>query len=93
MSPQVALDDALPATLQVTAFDPILAAAGITNLHVIGMDMSNPSNVTAISVASDGSSAVFPYPRQSNGLPLPAGAYITTITTDPSGSPHTTNGT
>jgi YVTN family beta-propeller protein len=92
MSPQVALDDALPATLQVTAFDPILAAAGITNLHVIGMDMSNPSNVTAISVASDGSSAVFPYPRQSNGLPLPAGAYITTITTDPSGSPQTTNG-
>jgi len=92
MSPQLVLDDALPATMQVTAFDPIQAAPGITNLHVFGTDLSNLANVSAISVASDGSSAVFPYPRQSNGLPLPAGAYITTITTDPSGSPQTTNG-
>lgn len=92
VSPQFILDDAIPTTLQVAAFDPISAAPSITNLHIFGTNLSNPANLSAISVASDGSSAVFPYPRQSNGSSLPSGAYITTITTDPSGSPQTTNG-
>jgi YVTN family beta-propeller protein len=91
-SPQFVLDDALPSTIQVHAFSPINAAAAITNLHLFSMSLTNPANVTAESVASDGSSAVFPYPLAADGMALPAGPYITTITTDPTGSPQTTNG-
>jgi hypothetical protein len=92
VSPQFVLDDALPPTLTVAAFDPILASASITNLHVIGTDLSNPANVSAQSVAAGGMSATFPYPRQSNGSSLAAGAYITTVTTDPAIGAQTTNG-
>lgn len=92
VSPQFVLDDALPSTIQVHAFSPINAAPSITNLHVYSTSFSNPANVTAESVASDGSSAVFPYPTASSGAALPAGAYITTITTDPAGESQTTNG-
>jgi hypothetical protein len=92
VSPQLVLDDALPSTLQVQAFSPIYAAAGITNLHLFSMSLTNPANVTAQSVASDGSSAVFPYPTAPDGTTLPAGPYITTITTDPPGASQTTNG-
>ncbi len=92
VSPQVVLDDALPATLRVSAFVPINAAASITNLRLFSTSLTNPANVTAQSVAADGSSAVFPYPRDSSGHSLPSGAYITTITTDPVGTDQTTNG-
>jgi YVTN family beta-propeller protein len=92
VSPQIALDNALPPTIQVHAFSPISAAANITNLRLFSMSLTNPANVTAESVASDGSSAVFPYPTAVNGAALPAGPYIATITTDPVGEPQTTNG-
>jgi DNA-binding beta-propeller fold protein YncE len=92
VSPQFVLDNALPATIQVAAFSPIDAAASITNLHVYSMSFTNPANVTAESVASGGGSAVFPYPTAAGGAALPAGAYITTITTDPVGGSQTTNG-
>jgi YVTN family beta-propeller protein len=92
VNPQFVLDDQLPATIQVHAFAPINAASSITSLHLYSTSFSNPANVTAQSVASDGSSAVFPYPKAANGAALPAGAYITTITTDPAGGNQTTNG-
>ncbi len=92
MSPQFVLDDALPSTIRVHAFSPINAAVSITNLRLFSMSLTNPANVTALSVASDGSSATFPYPMASNGGALPAGPYITTITTDPPGENQTTNG-
>ena len=92
VSPQFVLDDALPTSIQVSAFSPINAAASITNLRLFSMNLTNPTNLTAISVASDGSSAVFPYPTNSDGSALPAGPYITTITTDPPGGSQTTNG-
>lgn len=92
VSPQFVLDDALPATVQVHAFSPIYAAASITNLRLFSMSLTNPANVAALSVASDGSSAIFPYPTNPGGTPLPAGPYITTITTDPPGADQTTNG-
>jgi YVTN family beta-propeller protein len=92
VSPQFVLDDAIPATISVASFLPIQAANSITNLRVFDTNLTNPANVTAISVGPNGSSATFPYPTQSNGASLPAGAYITTITTDPSNGPQTTNG-
>jgi hypothetical protein len=92
VNPQFVFDDALPSTIQVSAFSPINAASSITNLRLFSMSLTNPANVTAESVASDGSSAIFPYPKSANGTALPAGPYITTITTDPAGEPQTTNG-
>ncbi len=92
VNPQFVLDDALPSTIQVSAFSSINAATSITNLHLYSMSLTNPANVTASSVASDGSNAVFPFPTTASGAALPAGPYITTITTDPVGGPQTTNG-
>lgn len=92
VTPQVVLDDALPSTIQVHAFSPISAVASVTHLRLFSMSLTNPANVTAISVATDGSNAVFPYPRSSSGSSLPAGPYLTTITTDPQGEAQTTNG-
>jgi len=92
VTPQFVLDDALPSTIQVHAFSTITAAASITNLRLFSMSLTNPANVAAESVASDGSSAIFPYPKASSGAALPAGPYITTITTDPVGGAQTTNG-
>lgn len=86
VSPQFALDNALPASIQVHAFQPISAAASDTQLNVYNMAFANPATLTAESVASDGSSATFPYPKG-----LSAGAYITTITTG-TGTSATTNG-
>ncbi len=92
VSPQVVLDNELPSTVQVAAFSQINAEASITHLRLFSMSLTNPANVTAESVALDGGSAVFPYPTASSGASLPAGAYITTITTDPLGEAQTTNG-
>ncbi|MGD0832091.1 MAG: hypothetical protein ABR907_14200 [Terracidiphilus sp.] len=94
VNPQVVLDNELPATVRVAAFSPVYFASD-TNLRLFSMSLTNPANVTAESVASDYSSATFPYPTASNGAPLPAGAYIAVITTDPqfpSGTAQTTNG-
>jgi YVTN family beta-propeller protein len=86
VSPQFALDNALPSTIQVHAFSPIETAAAATQLHIYNMSFANPATMTAESVASGGVSATFPYPQG-----LPAGAYITTITTG-TGTDLTTNG-
>ncbi len=82
----------IPPTVTVHAFSAINAPASITNLRVISTSFTNPATATALSVSPDGSSAIFPYPMQSGGAPLDAGAYITTITTDPAGGNQTTNG-
>ena len=86
VSPQFALDNAFPSTIQVHAFSPIEAAASATKLNIYNTSFANPATMTAESVASGGSSATFPYPTG-----LPAGAYITTITTG-TGISLTTNG-
>lgn len=92
VNPQVVLDDALPASVQVSSFSPINASASITHLRLFSTSLSNPANMTASSVASDGSSAVFPYPTAAGGGSLPAGGYLATITTDPANADQTTNG-
>jgi hypothetical protein len=92
MVPQFSLDDATPATMQVVATLPITAPSSITNLRVLGTDFSNPATVTATSVAGNGASALFTYPRQSNGTSLPSGVYIAMLTTDPTSGPQTSNG-
>ncbi|WP_424170111.1 YncE family protein [Terracidiphilus sp.] len=86
VSPQFALDNALPSTIQVHAFSPIQTAAAATQLNIYNTSFANPATMTADSIASGGASATFPYPTS-----LPAGAYITTITTG-SGTSLTTNG-
>jgi hypothetical protein len=92
VSPQFVLDDAIPATIQVAAFSPIQSGPSLTNLRVFATDFSNPAIVTATSIGANSMSATFPYPTQSNGLSLPAGAYITSMTTDPASGQQTTNG-
>jgi len=92
VNPQFVLDNELPSTVTVSAFSPISAAASITNLRVFSMGLANPATVSAVSIASNGLSATFPYPTGTGGTALPAGPYITTITTDPVGGTQTTNG-
>jgi DNA-binding beta-propeller fold protein YncE len=92
VNPQFVLDNALPDTVRVSSISPITADASNVNLRVFSTSLTNPTNVTAYSVASDGMSAVFPYPRASNGGSIAPGAYITTTTSDVPGSNQETNG-
>jgi YVTN family beta-propeller protein len=86
VNPQFALDDQLPTSIHVSAFDAINAGPSATTLNVFSTSLATVAQPTATSVDSNGMGAQFPYPS------LPAGAYITTITTSVPGSPTTTNG-
>lgn len=76
------LDDALPPTLQVAAFAPLVGAMDSIHLHVFSTKLDRVSLSTALSTVNRGTSAVFPYPRDQAGNSLGAGAYITTVTED-----------
>ena len=89
--PRFVLDDALPSAVQVAALSQIKAAPANTFLHLFSSDLQQFTGQAATSVASDGMSAVFPYPTGINNAALPAGSYIGTITTDVPGQTETTN--
>jgi len=89
--PRFALDDALPASIQEAADLQINAPASETYLHIYAPDMSVASVQVASSVDPSGMSATFGYPTGPNNTPLPAGAYVSAITTDVPGQTETTN--
>lgn len=91
-NPQFVLDTAIPSSIQIATFSSIGAAAADTHLHIYDKALNLLQNVAATSIGSSGASATFPYPSAPGGGILPAGAYITTITTDTAGVPQSTVG-
>jgi len=69
--------NAIPATLTVTqGFYPFVTTHGMPSLYVYQQNTLGPvASVMATSVASDASSATFPFPYRSNGAALQAGMY------------------
>lgn len=91
VSPQFALDDALPASLWVASFAPI-PSGGTTTLNVYDTSLNNVATMPAISISQGGTGATFSYPSGGASAPLPAGAYITAITNQIGTNPTTING-
>jgi hypothetical protein len=85
VSPQFVLDDALPTSVKVAALRKLTQQPSQTHLELIGLSYNKAADVTALSIASDGMSAQFPYPK------VAAGPYLGMITSQ-SSSPTTTDG-
>jgi YVTN family beta-propeller protein len=92
ISPQFSLDDAPPTALQIASILPISAAPANTTLQVLTTTLSSPATVVASSVAANGMSSTYAFPKQSNGFSLPAGAYLSLVTVNPPGGTQTVNG-
>lgn len=82
-STRLAVQDSTPSTLTLGAGDeaPFSTAYGMPVLYLYNPDTSMAASVTASSVASDGSSATFPFPTLPSGSQLPANLYGETLLT------------
>jgi YVTN family beta-propeller protein len=73
-SSAVFYSNAIPATITIQA-SGLTTSQGMPKLTVTDVKEAQVAQVTATSVATDGSSASFPFPKQSNGSALPSGVY------------------
>ena len=83
-TPQVALDTAMPTTLQLRGDLTIASPVSSTSLSVYNTSLASVATAPAMSIAPDGSSALFPYPTNGNSS-LPPGGYVGVITAAPPG--------
>lgn len=86
-NPQFALDTNYPSTLNVQSDNQLSSQYGMPSLYTYSRSGDLVTSSTALAMATDGMSAIFPYPRKSDGSQLDPDFYSYAITNATSGGP------